>query len=294
MGYIEDMADLRGKVAIVVGGGGGLGRAATLGLARAGVNLAICDRDGEELERTRKDAEAAGVKVHARAFDARKLDELKAWFEEVDGVYGRQLDVLVNVVGGGFSAPFMQTSPNAWNAIISINFTWMIHSVHHAVERMAERGGGSIINFSSIEGHRAAPGWSVYAGMKSAVVGFSRSMAVELGPYNIRINTVDPDHLPTEATQRTRAQQSIPPEVEKAALEIGIPMARYGTYEDLAGSIVFLAGGMSKYITGSSLIIDGGTKASSGWFNWPGKWFQNMPPDDVAAFAIGQGGAGAG
>lgn len=289
MGYLEDQANLAGKVAIIVGGGGGLGRACSLALAKAGVHVGIADRDAEALAQTAKEAEAAGVRVLTQVLDARNPDELTAFFEAMDAEFDNQLNILVNIIGGGFPKPFMETSPNAWDAIMRINFTWLIRSVYLGVERMKPLGGGSIINMSTVEAHRSAPGWSVYSGMKAGVVAFSRSMAVELGRDNIRLNTIDPDHFPTDASMKNHPDQGGSDAAEKLRVEMSIPMARYGTDEDLGGPLLFLASDLSKYVTGTSTLIDGGTIAAAGWFDWPGKWFENMVPKDVAQLILDAG-----
>jgi NAD(P)-dependent dehydrogenase (short-subunit alcohol dehydrogenase family) len=203
---------------------------------------------------------------------------------EVDG----HLDVLVNVVGGTFKQPFADTRPRGWDALIRANFTWLLHSTHLAIPLMRRTGsGGSIINVTSIEAHRAAPTFAVYAAMKAAVTSFARTLAVELGPDRIRVNTIAPDRVPTE---RMLAR---PPEERVAsgwgddpggvlATGIGIPMGRRGTYGDIGGSALVLASDLSSYITGCSLHPDGGVTASSGWFNWPESGFLNFPPPEVA------------
>ena len=132
-------------------------------------------------------------------FDAREPERIEAFFEAVDAAYGGKLDILVNVVGGTFKQPFADSSPKGWAALIRANFTWLLHSTHLAIPRMRVTGrGGSIISFTSIEGHRAAPGFAVYAAMKAAVVNFTRTIAVELAPEGIRVNTIAPDMTPTE------------------------------------------------------------------------------------------------
>lgn len=290
MGYLEDQAGLTGKVAVVVGGGGHLGRACSLALARAGVHVGIADRDAEATAQTRKDVEAAGVRVLAQELDAREPEQLTAFFEAMDREFDNRLDILVNVIGGGFSKPFMDTSPNAWAAIMRVNFTWLIRSVYLGVERMKAGGaGGSIVNVSTVEAHRAAPGWSVYSGMKAGVAAFSRSMAVELGRHNIRLNTIDPDHFPKDGAAKNEPGSGGAGAAERLSMEMSIPMARYGTHEDLAGPLLFYASGLSRYVTGTSLLIDGGTIAAAGWFEWPGKWFENMVPTDVAQLMLDAG-----
>jgi len=150
---------------------------------------------------------------------------------------------------------------------------------------MRRTGGGSIINLTSIEGHRAAPGFAVYAGMKAAVTNFGRTLAVELGPDRIRVNTIAPDMVPTEGILAFQAARGEAPDpgLADAGLRIAVPMADRGSYEDIGGCALFLASDLSRFVTGTSLHADGGTYASSGWFNWPGTGFSPVPPAPAVA-----------
>lgn len=297
MTYLEERLGVAGKVAVIVGGGGGLGRASAEELGRAGMRLAICDRNEVLLEETAERIRAAGGTVFATVLDARLPEALEQFFMEVDRAYANELDVLVNVVGGTFHQPFADSKPSGWQALIRANFTWVLHSSHLAIPRLRHTGrGGSIINFSSVEGHRAAPGVAVYSGMKWALEGFTRTLAVELGPDGIRVNTIAPDMTPTEGMGQTRGagewnRYDGSPASQMTA-RIGIPAGRYGSYEEIGGCVLFLASDLSRYVTGSSLHPDGGTLASSGWFNWPGRGYDQMPPIEVADLFVQQEGSG--
>jgi 3-oxoacyl-[acyl-carrier protein] reductase len=279
MGYLEDRAGLQGKVGIIVGGGEGLGRAVAVDLGKAGVRLALADKNESALEETARTIADAGGSVDTAVFDARDPEALGRFFEQVDNVYGDRLDVLVNVVGGTFHQPFADTKPSGWDAIIRTNFTWLLHATHLAIPRMRAAGAGSIINITSIEGHRAAPNFAVYSGMKAAVNNFSRTLAVELGPDNIRVNCIAPDMVPTEGMGRIGG--GAPPPIVDMGSRISIPMGRRGTYDDVGGCALFLASNLSSYVTGTSVHPDGGTFASAGSFNWPGIGFTNNPPRAV-------------
>lgn len=197
MGYLEERAGLEGKVAVIFGGGGGLGHACAVDLGGAGVKLALNDRNEDLLEETAGWLRRDGVGVTTSAFDGRDPDAQQRFFEEVDEVFGG-LDILINVIGGTFPQAFVDSTPRGWDTLIRTNFTWLLSSIQFAVPRMKARGGGSVIQLTSIEGHRAAPGHAVYSAMKSAVTNLSRTLAVELGPDRIRINTIAPDFVPTE------------------------------------------------------------------------------------------------
>jgi NAD(P)-dependent dehydrogenase (short-subunit alcohol dehydrogenase family) len=270
MGYLEDRAGLQGKVALIAGGGGGLGRAIALDYAKAGMHLVLLDRNEELLDRTVTDVKAVGEEPFAAVVDVRDADAFTQAFEEGLARFGK-LDVLANVVGGTFKADFVDdTNVRGWDAVIRMNFGWLLHSTQLAARQMRKQGhGGSIISITSIEGHRAAPGYAVYAGMKGAVTNFSRTLALELAPDRIRVNTIAPDQIPTEG---------MPMDTDERVITAGIPMGRQGTYEDLGGCALFLASDLSEYVTGTSLHPDGGAWASAGWWNWPELGYVNNPP----------------
>ena len=277
---------LTGRTVIVAGGGGGLGRACALELGQAGVHLALCDRDQALLDDTVATLTEAGATVGLNmVIDVREPDALRGFFEAVDATLGPNLHGLVNVVGGTFHQPFAESTPKGWDAIIRTNFTWLLHSIHLAIPRMRAAGGGSIVNLTSVEGHRAAPNYAVYGGMKAAVENFGRSLAVELAPEAIRVNTIAPDKVPTEAMARI-APVKPDPTLSAAAVAISTPMGDPGKYSDIGGSALFLMSDLSRFVTGTSLHPDGGVLASSGWFNWPGSGFLTTPPDDAVQVAL--------
>jgi 3-oxoacyl-[acyl-carrier protein] reductase len=276
MGFLEDRAGLTGKVALIAGGGGGLGRAVALDYARAGMHLVVCDKNEELLDQTVREIRDVAEEPLAALIDVRNADAFTATFNEGVDRFGR-LDVLVNVAGGTFKADFVDTNSRGWDAVIRMNFGWLLHSTHLAAVQMRKQGdGGSIISITSIEGHRAAPGYAVYAGMKAAVTNFSRTLALELAPDGIRVNTIAPDQTPTEG---------MPMDYIAEVIQAGIPMGRQGTYEDTGNCALFLASDLSSYVTGTTLHPDGGAYASAGWYNWPGLGYVNNPP--ASAFEHG-------
>jgi NAD(P)-dependent dehydrogenase (short-subunit alcohol dehydrogenase family) len=193
--------------------------------------------------------------------------------------------VLVNVVGGTFRQPFADSTPKGWDVLLRTNFTWLLHATQLVIPRMRATGrGGSIVSVTTIEGHRGAPGFAVYAGIKAAVVNFSRSLGVELAPEGIRVNTVAPDMIPTPGILEPDDPEASLGDDEASVLgtTIGIPMGRRGLPSDLSGCVLFLASDLSRYVTGCSLHPDGGTLAASGWSNWPSGGFRNVPPHSVS------------
>lgn len=286
MTYLDDRLGVAGRVAVIIGGARGLGRACAVELGRAGMRLAIGDIDAAGLAITAGDLVDEGVIVHTGVVDCRDGEALQAFYASADEAYG-QLDVVVNVVGGTFHQLFEASNARGWEALTRANFTWVLASMQVAIPRLRAGGGGSIINFGSIEGHRAAPGFSVYAGLKGALANLGRSVAVELAPDHIRVNTIAPDYVPTEglAGAMTEPTQTSTPETEAAASalahQISVPMGRLGDGGDISGCVLFLASDLSRFVTGTTLHPDGGTWASAGWFNWPGEGWRNSVPEAV-------------
>lgn len=272
MGWFEQRSGLSGTVAVVTGGGGGLGEAIVRDLSANGVRIATVDIDPDGVERI------AGLPdTIALQGDARDPEVLTRLFALSDERWGR-LDTLVNVVGGTFRAAFTETNAKGWDALLRTNLLHVLHACSLAVPRMRAGGaGGSIVNLTTIECHRAAPGFAVYSAAKAAVEQFARTLAVEVAPDGIRVNNVAPDFTPTPAMRRLIPDGA--PIMSDEAIQVGIPMGRAGQVTDVSNAVVFLASALSSYVTGTTIHADGGTYASSGWFNWPGHgWGNNVPP----------------
>ena len=254
----RSLASLDGRVAIVTGAGGGIGKGCALGLAAFGANVVVADKVEEAAKTAAAEIEASGVKALPVTIDVREFDAVKAMVRQTVETFGR-LDILVNNVGGTFKEDFLNESERAWDAFIRINLKTVFYCTKAASDHMIELGnGGSIINITSIEAWRAAPGFAVYAACKAGVENFTRSTALELAHHNIRVNTIAPDVIDTPgvpllATSRGDSRRRT------------IPLGRIGTIEDCAGSTVFLASDMSAFITGSTIHVDGGNNAARGW-----------------------------
>ena len=270
-------------MALVAGGGGGLGRASALDLAHAGVSLALCDIDAGALADTAAEGRALGVDVLDADLDVRDPEALAGFFDTLDARFGR-LDIAVNVVGGTFWADFLDVSAKGRDTLVRTNFTWVVDAVQLAARRMvAGGGGGSIVTITSIEGHRAAPGYAVYAAMKAAVTHLTGTLAVELGHHGIRINCVAPDFIPTPGLTAVAATAGSAGAVAARRMSdagdaLTIPLGRKGNVEDVGNCVLFLASDLSSYITGTTLHPDGGALAATGWMHWPDDGFTARPP----------------
>lgn len=269
----------------MAGGGGGLGRAVSLDLAAAGVHLALGDQDHEALADTAARARSLGVDALEVVLDVRDPAAMEGLFADAERRLGH-LDVLVNVVGGTFRAPFTDLSANGLQALVRTNFTWVVEATQLAARHMAASGrGGSIVMLTSIEAHRAAPGFAVYAAMKAAVTHLTRTLAVELGPSGIRVNCVAPDFVPTAGLDKVAASAGSGSaatvrsgQEADAGDRLTIPLGRKGRREDVGNCVLFLASDLSSYVTGTVVHPDGGALAASGWWQWPGEGFVARPP----------------
>ncbi|MGN5238030.1 SDR family NAD(P)-dependent oxidoreductase [Rhodococcus sp. SJ-3] len=286
MGWFEERAELDGTVAVITGGAGGLGAAIVEDLSANGVRPAVIDLDDAAVKELRDSLDKRGVDCIVTQGDVRDPDALTALFDRVDERWGR-VDSLVNIVGGTFRAQFVDTSAKGWDAILRTNLSHVLHACSLAVPRMQAGGrGGSIINLTTIEAHRAAPGFAVYSAAKAAVEQFARTLSIEVAPDGIRVNNVAPDYVPTPNLAKLASLGGGDSSLSTPdGLRVAIPMGRAGHVTDVSNSVVFLASKLSAFITGTTLHPDGGTFASSGWFNWPESGWANHVPSRILAGA---------
>jgi NAD(P)-dependent dehydrogenase (short-subunit alcohol dehydrogenase family) len=240
---------LTDRVAVVTGAAQGIGRAIATVFARFGADLAICDRDAEQLDEVTAEITAFGRRAHAGVLDVRDGDAVSTFTTRVHDEFGR-VDILVNNAGGGFAAPFLDVNDKGQDALMRENFTSVTNFVRACVPLMPATG-GSIINLTSIEAHRAAPGFAIYAAMKTAVVGLTKSLALELGPRLVRVNCIAPDVIPTPGVGSDFGART--------------PLPIDGHVDDCAGAALFLASDLSRFVTGTTVHVDGGNLAAAGW-----------------------------
>jgi 3-oxoacyl-[acyl-carrier protein] reductase len=251
---------LTDRVAIVTGAGQGLGKATAVLLARFGARLAISDRVAETLAMTERDLVAGGQPVLARRLDVRDRDAVALFLADVASEYGR-VDVLVNNAGGAFFSPFLDVTEKGEQTLMAENFVQVTSLIRSVVPLMPD--GGAIVNLTSIEAHQAAPGFAVYGAMKAALAHLTRTLALELASRRIRVNAVAPDAIPTGGDRDVRAEMlGGGSEYEPAVVP---PLGFMGDAEDAAAVVLFLASDLSRFVTGTTIHVDGGNWAAGGW-----------------------------
>lgn len=249
---------LTGRVAVVTGGGAGIGRGIAEGLAAFGASVAIWERDEQTCAAAAESVGGLGIPT-----DVRESAQVDAALARTLAELG-PVRVLVNNAGGAFPSPLLETSENGWDALYRTNLRHVLLCTQRAARAMVEHAvGGSIINVTSIEGVRAAPGYAAYAAAKAGVVNYTQTAALELAPHGIRVNALAPDFTLTEGLTRI----SSPDRLESAARMV--PMGRAGHVDEMAGAAVFLASNLSSYVTGQTIHVDGGTDAAGGWYPHP-------------------------
>lgn len=249
------MRGLANQVAVVTGGGGGIGREICIRFAEEGARVAVLDIDADSAGQT---VEAIGDSDRARAFavDITDPQSVTQAVAAVVGAHGR-IDTLVNNAGWDRGAPFLKTGPDLWAKIIAINYQGPLNMHREVLPLMVERGRGKIINIASDAGRVGSSGEAVYAGCKAAVIAFGKSVARELASNGITINAVSPGPTDT-AFFRDFAGEGEYGEKLRAGLQRAIPMRRLGKPEDIPGIVVFLASDDADFITGQVISVSGG------------------------------------
>jgi NAD(P)-dependent dehydrogenase (short-subunit alcohol dehydrogenase family) len=249
---------LNDRVAAVTGGGAGIGRGIAAGLKAFGASVAIWERNPESCVAAAEEVGALGIPTDVR--DSAQVDAALAQTTTELG----PVTILVNNAGGVFHSGILDTSENGWDALYKANLRHVYLCTQRVARSIIEpKLSGSIISVTSIEGKRAAPGFATYAAAKAAVINYTKTAALELASYGIRVNALAPDVTLTEGIM-----QVAPPGAEKR-FGLMVPMGRAGHVDEMAGAAVFLASELSSYITGQTIHVDGGTQAAGGWYHHP-------------------------
>jgi NAD(P)-dependent dehydrogenase (short-subunit alcohol dehydrogenase family) len=254
---------LADRVAVVTGGGGGIGAATARLFAQHGAHVVVADIDAELARQTADQITESGGSALAVVTDVRDADQVAGLAQSVLDRYSR-VHVLVNNVGHWLRHPgnFVDTDPQLWDELYRVNLHHVFLVSHAFLPAMIDQRGGAIVNVSSVEGLRGYPEDPVYAAFKAAVIHFTRSLAVQVGRDGIRVNAIGPDV--TESLQVPYSQWLSGD--EQAQWPQWVPVGRMGQPEDQARVILFLASDLSAFVTGHTIPTDGGTGAAGGWF----------------------------
>ena len=266
--------ELTGRVAVVTGGGGGIGAGIADVLARAGAHVVIAERDGDRAADTAAAISGAGGSVESVVVDVQTRDGVSELASSVLATHGRA-DILVNNVGHYLRPTlFLDSDDEHWEALHSVNFLHVLRCSKAFLPGMAAQGSGSVINVASVEGLRGYPPDPVYGAYKAAVVHFTRCLALEVAPSGVRVNAIAPD-----VTQTIQVDYSSIPAELADRWPFWVPVGRVGLPSDNADVVLFLASDLSRFVVGQVIPTDGGTLTAGGWFRTRrGRW-TNRPRD---------------
>jgi 7-alpha-hydroxysteroid dehydrogenase len=259
---ILDRFRLTDRVAVVTGGGRGIGAATAVGLAEAGADVVIASRTASDLEAVAERVAAAGRRAYVVVADLEDLAQVGALATAAKDVFGR-LDIVVNNVGGTYPCPLLDTTPEFLEAAFHFNVTTAHALVTAATPLLLEQGGGAIVNISSVMGRVAGRGFLAYGTAKAALAHYTRLAAIDLSP-RIRVNAIAVGSVATSALQVVMDNDEIRGRMEQAT-----PLHRIGEAEDVAATVVYLASQAGGFVTGKVIEVDGGTEAPNLEFGLP-------------------------
>jgi NAD(P)-dependent dehydrogenase (short-subunit alcohol dehydrogenase family) len=256
LGDVSHKFRLDGRTALIAGAGRGIGRSAAIALAHAGAEVWLMARTKSDLDLLVSELSSSGAHAHALVCD---VTDTAAVNRVVDAL--PKLDILVNNAGTNIPEPFVKVSEDNLDKVLNLNIRAMFTTAQAAVKKMLEapdrrERGGSLVNITSQMGHVGAPTRTVYCLTKHAIEGFTKALAVELAPNNIRVNSIAPTFLETPMTAPMFAK----PEFAKWVID-RIPLGRLGQLDEVAAAVVFVASDAASLMTGTSLVIDGGWTA---------------------------------
>src|SRR6202789_896846 len=253
---VKQLFDLTGRVAIITGGSIGLGRQMAEALAEAGADLVLCARKKERCDKAAKELEALGADTLALGCDVKKPEDVQAVVDRTVERFGR-LDILINNAGTSWGAPVEEMTLEQWHKVIETNLTGTFLFSQTVGRAMIKQRSGKIINIASVAGLRgSSPKFSAigYSSSKGGVIVFTKDLACKWGMHNIQVNAIAPGWFPTDMSEKVI-------ERNKESLLAGIPLGRFGGPQDLKGAAIFLASSASDYVTGHTLVVDGGQSA---------------------------------
>ncbi|MCX6000950.1 MAG: glucose 1-dehydrogenase [Chloroflexi bacterium] len=260
-----DKFSLKGKTAVVTGGGRGIGRACAIGFAMAGAKVAVTSRKIADLESTAAEIKSFGGEAFPIQAHLGKMDEIQKMVATAMEKLGGRIDILVNNAGASPNmASVLDSDERLWDTIINLNMKGLYFTSQAVANIMKKQGGGKIINVASIDGFKPELGVSIYSISKAGVRMITKSFAAELIPFNIQVNTIAPG--PIDTKMMNSHWFHLPPEEQKkqkAMVEKMLPIGRIGDPDEIAGAAIYLASAASNYTTGTEIVIDGGLLIST-------------------------------
>ena len=251
------MMDLKGKSALICGGGGGIGRAIALALARAGARIAVADIAKDNAEKVCAEAKALGVDTMVCPVDLTKKAEVDRMVAEIVGRFG-SINILVNCQGWDRLEPFVESNEETWEKLLAINFKSVLYTAKAVLPHMiSSGGGGKVVNIASDAGRVGSSWEAVYAGSKGAVIAFSKTIAREVARYKINVNVVCPGLTETPLLQAVRTQSEQTGRIIEAVTK-ATPFRRPAQPEEIAEAVLFFASPAADFITGQTLSVSGG------------------------------------
>jgi 3-oxoacyl-[acyl-carrier protein] reductase len=250
--------ELKNKVAIVGGASKGIGYGIAHILAQEGASVAIsARREPELLAAAEKIRTETGVRVLPIAADARQADDCRRIVDAVKAEFGG-LDILVNNDGAPPIGEIMSFDDTAWDRAVEQNLMYVVRMVREAVPLMKERGGGSILNITAISAIQPLAGFALSVATWSGVIGYAKTLSLEIAPFGINVNTVCPGYIDTTRLRKVFAAGEEPAESVQARLREEIPLKRIGTVDDIGNLVALLVSPKGSYITGATIQVDGG------------------------------------
>lgn len=247
---VTKLFNLSGKVAVITGASRGLGRAMAIGLAQAGANIVITDV--LDMKESVKEIEKLGVKVMGLKLDVTNKKQIDSMVKKVVAKF-KKIDILINNAGVYFPTPIKDLKEKDWDKMIDINLKGTLMCARGVGQQMIKQNSGNIINIASIAGILAFAQSAAYNSSKAAVIMLTKTLATEWAPYNIRVNAICPGVFATDMTKGLLKDKGF-----QKMIKTSVPMQRYGTPDELAGTAVYLASEASGYTNGHALVIDGG------------------------------------
>jgi NAD(P)-dependent dehydrogenase (short-subunit alcohol dehydrogenase family) len=257
--------DFTGKVALVTGGGNGIGRATCVAFARQGAKVVVVDRDGAGAQATAGIIRQNGGDAAAVTADVTKAAEVKAYVKAAIDAYGR-IDCFFNNAGiEGKLAPTAEYDEAVFDAVIGVNVKGVFLGLRHVLAEMIRQGSGAVVNTASVAGLVATPGMPAYVASKHAVIGLTKTAAGEVARQGIRVNAVCPGPVDTRMIHALEEQISpTDPAAVGARYQAAIPSGRYTTADEIANMVLFLCSDLASNITGGQFVVDGGRTATGG------------------------------